>query len=292
MLKSMTGYGQANFENEHLRISVEVRTINAKQAEINLRVPKEFAPQEIDWRNLAVNHLGRGKITLSVTHEHKHPTAPTMHIDQALFKTYYNALLALAKEVGATPEGIFQLALQSPEVITQTEQAAAQEVDEALLTKVIQEALQQCDHSRQTEGVALTAKLLTYVQAIKKGLEAVEALDPTREDTLRKKLQAGINALVTSHAVEEHRLEQELFYYLERLDITEEKVRLAQHLAYFEAVMAESQAAGKKLGFIAQEIGREINTMGAKASHAGIQQEVIRMKEELEKIKEQLCNIL
>lgn len=288
----MTGYGQANFENEQLRVNVAVKTINAKQAEVSLKLPKELSSQEVTWRNMALTHLTRGKINVSITYERKYATVPPVHIDQSLFKAYYNMLKALAEEVDATPQGLFQLALQLPEVTSKPHLTAEQAIEEAPITKTLQEALQHCDQSRQQEGTALATKLLTYLKAIKKSLEKVATLDPTREDALRQKLQASVSALVPPHAIDEQRLAQELFYYIERLDITEEKVRLAQHLAYFEEVMSSPQAVGKKLGFIAQEIGREINTIGAKASHVSIQHEVVRMKEELEKIKEQLCNIL
>jgi uncharacterized protein YicC (UPF0701 family) len=268
MIKSMTGYGKADYEDQCLRISVEVKSINSKYADINLRVPKYFSAQELVWRNLTIAHLERGKIDLSVTHERKDVTLPQTRINQALFKSYYHALQSLAEEVGASSETLFQLAIQSPEVITKTDQDISYVADPQVFEKVIQAALQQCDQSRQTEGEVLGNKLV------------------------RERLQESVKTWIATHAIDENRLEQEIIYYLARLDITEEKVRLAQHLSYFEEVMKTPQAAGKKLGFIAQEIGREINTIGAKANNTDIQKEVILMKEALEKIKEQLQNIL
>ncbi len=292
MIKSMTGYGEYDYKDEWLWVSVEVKSINAKHADISLRLPKAFSVQEIAWRNLAIACLERGKIALSVTYERKDATLPQTHINQSLFKAYYHVLKSLAAEVGASSQALFQLAMQAPEVVTKSDQDTVYKDDQQVLEKVIRAALQQCDQSRQTEGAVLANKLLGYLQTITKGLEKVEKLDLVRSQVVREKLQTSVKTLIAAHAIDENRMEQELIYYLERLDITEEKVRLAQHLFYFEEVMESPQAVGKKLGFIAQEIGREINTIGAKANDAVIQKEVILMKDELEKIKEQLQNIL
>lgn len=292
MIKSMTGYGKADYEDQCLRISVEVKSINSKYADISLRVPKSFSAQELVWRNLAMVHLERGKIDLSVTHERKDVALPQTHINQVLFKNYYHTLQSLAEEVGASSQTLFQLAIQSPEVITKTDQDISYVADPQVFEKVIQAALKQCDQSRQTEGEVLGNKLLDYLQGVKKSLERIEKLDLARSNTVRGKLQESIKTWIATHAIDENRLEQEIIYYLARLDITEEKVRLVQHLSYFEEVMKSPQAAGKKLGFIAQEISREINTIGAKANDVAIQKEVILMKDALEKIKEQLQNIL
>lgn len=288
----MTGYGEANYKDDSLQISAEVKSINAKYADITLRLPKAFSVQEIAWRNLAVACLERGKITLSVTYERKDVTLCQTNINSTLFKRYYHMLRALAEEVGASTQVIFQLAMQFPEVITKSDIDIDHEENPHIFEKVIQAALQQCDQSRQQEGAVLASKLLSYLQGIKKSLEEVRKLDPVRSKVIREKLQENIKAVIAAHAMDETRLEQEVFYYLERLDITEEKVRLAQHLSYFEEVMKGPQSEGKKLSFIAQEIGREINTIGSKANDAAIQKEVILMKDELEKIKEQLQNIL
>jgi uncharacterized protein (TIGR00255 family) len=292
MIKSMTGYGKSDYKDEWLWVSVEVKSTNAKHADISLRLPKAFSEQEIAWRNLAIVFLERGKIALSVTYERKDATSPQTHINQVLFRDYYHVLKSLAEEVGASSQALFQLAIQAPEVITKSDQNVGYENDQQVLEKAIRAALQQCDQSRQTEGAVLAKKLSGYLQVIRKGLEKVEKLDPDRRQAIREKLKTGVKTLITAHATDETRMEQELIYYLERLDITEEKVRLAHHLSYFEETMENFQAAGKKLGFIAQEIGREINTIGAKANDAAIQKEVILMKDELEKIKEQLQNIL
>lgn len=290
MLQSMTGYGQVAHEDDHLRVSVEVKTINAKHADVSLRLPRALAAYELAWRNLVIASLERGKITLTVSYECKAASLPTDAINVDRFKAYYRALQSLAETVGATSPALFQLALQGPEVMTSTDPAAGVEDARPILEKVIQAALAECNQTRQKEGAALAGQLTGYLQRLRKSLDQVEKLAPARGQATREKLHAGVAAL--TQEVDENRLAQELIYYLERLDITEEQVRLAQHLAYFEEVMHSPQSAGKKLGFIAQEIGREINTIGAKANDAAIQQEVILMKDELEKIKEQLQNIL
>lgn len=292
MLQSMTGYGQANLEDDHMRLCVEIKVINAKQIDINMRLPRALATQEIAWRNCVATQLCRGKVSLSAIYERKDFATPTTQINASLFKAYYNMLQALAKEVKSSAPNLFQLALQSPEVITKVEQDSAYEVSEEILDQVLQTALQQCIQSRTTEGAALAHQLQSCLQAIRHSLAQVEMRDPVRSTALRERLQNNLSTALDTHKLDEDRLEQELFYYLERLDIAEEKVRLAQHLSYFEETMQSTQAVGKKLGFIAQEMGREINTIGAKANDAIIQQQVILMKEELEKIKEQLCNIL
>lgn len=286
----MTGYGQATHEDEHLRIYAEVKTINAKHADVSLRLPRALAAYELAWRNQAIARLERGKMTLTVSYERKEASLPTTHINADRFKAYYQTLQGLAEAVGATTPALFQLALQGPEVITPTDPAAGTEAALPILEQVIREALAQCDQSRQTEGAALASQLRGARQNIQKGLTRIEELAPARGQAIQEKLRAGIEALVQE--VDESRLAQELIYYLERLDIAEEQVRLAQHLAYFEEVMQGDQPAGKKLGFIAQEMGREINTIGSKANDAAIQREVVLMKDELEKIKEQLQNIL
>jgi uncharacterized protein (TIGR00255 family) len=292
MIKSMTGYGKADYEDRDVHISVEVKSINSKYADISLRVPRSFAAQELVWRNLTMAHLERGRIDVSVTYERKEVSLPKIHINQARFKSHYYTLQSLAEEVGASSQPLFQLAIQSPEVITKTNHDIGDVAPTQVFENVIQTALQQCNQSRQTEGKVLGNKLVGYLQMIQKSLDKVEKLDSVRIHAVREKLKKSVKTLMTTHPIDENRMEQELIYYLERLDITEEKVRLAQHLAYFGAVMKSLQAVGKKLGFIAQEIGREINTIGSKANDAAIQKEVILMKDELEKIKEQLQNIL
>ena len=292
MPKSMTGYGQAEFEDEQFRVRVEVKSLNAKQADVIFHLPNAFAAQEMAWRNLTATHLERGKIMLALHYEPKQVSTHLWKINHAFFKTYYEMLRSLAEEVGAPTTGLFQLALQAPEVLNKADMVITDAVIVRAIEGIIQEALQQCDQARRQEGEVLVQNIATYLQHIRQGLASIEKLAPNRTDLIKEKLVERLALLRASQQVDEGRLEQELMYYGERLDITEEQVRLKQHLAYFEEVMQSEQAVGKKLGFIAQEIGREINTIGSKANDAAIQRQVVLMKDALEKIKEQLQNIL
>ena len=292
MLQSMTGYGRAIAEDEHARISIEVKSLNAKQADVSMFVPKMCADQELAWKNLVIKHLERGRIVLTINYENKQPAIAQVRLNKPLFKAYYHRLHALAEEVGASTTALFQIALQAPEVTPQVEASMADQSATQTIAATIEAAIQACKLTRQEEGRLLAQSMATYAQHIGQNLADLEALDAKRMQAIRIKLVDKLSPLQAKLPIDENRLEQELIYYIERLDITEEKVRLAKHLAYFEEVMHHQAAVGKKLGFIAQEIGREINTIGAKANDAALQKHVILMKEELEKIKEQLQNIL
>ena len=290
MLQSMTGYGQATYEGAQVQASVEVKTINSKQADVSLRLPAALAAQEMAWRRQVLAHLGRGKVAVTVTCVHR--GAAVAHVDQGRFKAHYQALQALAAAVGAAPQDLFALALQGMAGGDAAAQDTAVGACLPHLERTLQAALHQCVQSRQAEGAALAKALQAHCQVLQKGLQRVEQQDPTRRQAAREKLQAALKVWRSAEQIDENRLEQELIYYLERLDIVEEKVRLGQHLAYFQEVLQAGQVAGKKLGFIAQEIGRELNTIGAKANHAPLQKTVVHMKEALENIKEQLHNVL
>lgn len=288
----MTGYGQAVLENEQYRVQVEVKTLNAKQPEVTLRFPNAFTAQEIPWRNLAITHLIRGKILLAIDYDPKQAAEHPIPINQALFKAYYKTLQTLAEEVRAPATELFPLAWHAPAVLQKVDTTLPTAADIQRIERAIQKALQQCDKVRSQEGAVLAQHIATYLQYIKQGLARIEKMAPISRGAMKDKLIAKLMALQDVQPVDENRLAQELLYYAEKLDITEETVRLAQHLNYFEEVMQSNQPVGKKLSFIAQEMGREINTMGAKAQDAAMQQQVVLMKDELEKIKEQLQNIL
>jgi uncharacterized protein (TIGR00255 family) len=292
MLKSMTGFGRAHWEDGQVRIQVEVRSLNAKHADVSLRLPRVYSDKELAWKNLVVEPLERGRISLIVDYEYKQADIRQVEINQTLFKAYYSTLADLAKEVGSVDSDLFSITLKIPGVMGALEEATA---DEAVIQKIesaIRAAVKECDQTRGEEGEVLARNIAGYLQHISQSLTEIEALDSHRVESIRLKLVDKISSLKSQLPIDENRLEQELIYYIERIDITEEKVRLAKHLAYFENVLYHEAVAGKKLGFIAQEIGREINTIGAKANDATMQKCVILMKDELEKIKEQLQNIL
>jgi uncharacterized protein (TIGR00255 family) len=292
----MTGFGKATYEDEQLRIQVEVKSVNSKHADVSLQTPKSFIEQTISWRNLVITQLHRGKIEVAVNYEDKQKATPQIVIQEPLFKAYYKMLEHLANEVGAPTNNIFEIALKTAGVmVSTTDKTADVEADEHNKKKIeetIRVALQNCDQTREQEGKALLYSIGDYLSKIKHELVSIETLDTSRLEKIRIRLLEKLKTINSELPVDELRLEQELVYHLDKLDITEEKVRLTNHLAYFEKVMQQEELAGKKLTFITQEIGRELNTLGVKANDATIQQHIIVMKNELEKIKEQLQNIL
>lgn len=292
MIKSMTGYGIASQESENLKIHVEVKTLNSKFLDLNLRIPKSLNDKELEIRKIVSDTLERGKVALSVEYVDATARPSKLAIDTPLFLAYYNELKNLAQEVNADTSDIFKLALQSPEVMLSENQLEDEGIHWELLKEKINEALAACDNFRITEGATLQAQLESSIREIGNMLEKIIEQDPLRIQNIRNRIKQNIEELSLKGTADENRLEQEIIYYIEKLDISEEKVRLKSHLDYFLEVMNMPTSQGKKLGFISQEIGREINTIGSKANDALIQKYVVGMKEELEKIKEQLLNIV
>ena len=287
----MTGYGKAQAERNNAVVTVEIKTLNSKFLELNLRLPKIYSEKEIEIRNLLTQHLERGKANINVEIQSNEITEAKVEYNKPLFLVYYRQLQELAKAAGAPEDDIFRLALQQPEV-SKTLTSELNEDEWRFVEELISEAARQCNHFRLREGEALKEKLLEYVEEIRNRLRAVEEQDPLRMEGIKERMSKKLEELSSSDKVDQNRLEQELIYYIEKLDINEEKVRLLTHLDYFVQALKASESNGKKLGFIAQEIGREINTIGSKANDANIQRHVVVMKEELEKIKEQVLNIL
>ncbi len=292
MIKSMTGYGIASQESENLKIHVEVKTLNSKFLDLNLRIPKSLNDKELEIRKIISDKLERGKVALSLEYVDAAARPSKLAIDTPLFLAYYNELKNLAQEVNADTSDIFKLALQSPEVMLSENQLEDEGIHWELLKEKINEALAACDNFRITEGATLQAQLESSILEIGNMLEKIIEQDPLRIQNIRNRIKQNIEELSLKGTADENRLEQEIIYYIEKLDINEEKVRLKSHLDYFLEVMNMPTSQGKKLGFISQEIGREINTIGSKANDALIQKYVVGMKEELEKIKEQLLNIV
>lgn len=292
MIKSMTGYGKAQAERNGVTINVEIKTLNSKFLELNLRLPKAYSEKEMELRNLLSQQLERGKANVSIDMQSVDATESKVEFNKPLFLLYYRQLQELAQAAGAPSlDDVFRLAVQQPDV----SRTATREFDEEewkLLESLIQEAAEACDAFRLREGEALKEKLASYIAEIKSQLQAVEERDPFRTEAVKEKLTRKLEELQQVEKVDQNRLEQELIYYIEKLDISEEKVRLLTHLNYFEQNLQSKESNGKKLGFIAQEIGREINTIGSKANDAAIQRYVVGMKEELEKVKEQVLNIM
>ena len=299
MLISMTGFGQAHRETDAYAATVELRAVNSKTLDLTLRLPRFLLPHELEIRNALAKALLRGKVNLSLDFVRPAAARPAAPLNRDALLAAYHELQAVAHGLGLpTTEATLLAALRLPGVIpsaTELREAepAAEEITWPELQPLLIEALAAMQQFRHDEGQTLTTEILGYVATIRQQLTAVEQHDPARIEHVRQRLAGHLAELTSHEQFNATRFEQEVLYYIEKLDIAEEKVRLAAHLAYFEqAVNQPDEAVGKKLGFLAQEIGREINTIGSKANDAAVQHLVVGMKEELEKIKEQLNNIL
>jgi uncharacterized protein (TIGR00255 family) len=295
MLKSMTGFGTATLETSEGRVTVEIKTLNSKFLDVYCRIPKAFTNYELEVRNYLTQQLERGKVECTVTVQEGGVGQGASSLNRAQAKAYFEDLKQAAKELGVASDDtqLFQLVLQLPNVF-QTE--AVDETQQTQTMTVVREALRQaaerCDLFRQQEGAATAGKLRSYTETIGALLVQVEEQDLQRLPMIRARLQKSVKELISDEGFDRNRFEQELIYYAEKLDISEEKMRLQHHLTFFLDSLISPDSNGKKLNFIAQEIGREINTIGSKANDAVMQRLVVQMKDELEKIKEQTLNIL
>ncbi|MCU0367853.1 MAG: YicC family protein [Cyclobacteriaceae bacterium] len=293
MIKSMTGFGQVTINTGDLNITVEVKSLNSKFLDLNLRLSKQFSEKELELRNLIAEKLERGKVSLSIDYQRTGRQEIRQTYNEALFAAYYKELQKLADSVHAPALApIFEIALNSPEVIQGNGKEELDPAEWERVLRLVNEAIEKCEQFRVQEGKVLQEKLVGYIHAIESGLKNVEEIDPKRIEKVRNKIKGSITDFFGSEGFDPNRLEQEIIFYIEKLDIHEERVRLKSHLDYFLKILTEKQSNGKKLGFISQEIGREINTIGSKANDAEMQKHVVMMKEELEKIKEQLNNVL
>jgi uncharacterized protein (TIGR00255 family) len=292
MIKSMTGYGLASLEDDNYVISAEVKTLNSKFLDLSIRSPRQFSEKEHEIRNLVSAVLERGKVNLTLEFTNKTQVELPVLINEELFHGYYQRYLKLAKDAQADTGELFKIAMQSPNVVSGNIDKNSDPIEWEMAKKVIEKALRNCDGFRNDEGKVLEQKFLENVQVIGKELEKVKILDPERKEKIRNRIKGSFREWMEDNSFDPNRLEQELIYYFEKIDITEEIVRLETHLDYFVQNLSEGENQGKKLGFISQEIGREINTIGSKANDAQVQRCVVIMKDELEKIKEQSLNIL
>ena len=292
MIKSMTGFGQARHDDGALRINVEVKSLNSKYLDLGLKFPKQFSEKELDLRNLINDKLERGKISVSIEWERYGQEEVKQVYNEKLFLTYLENLKKLEASSKTLANNIFELALNSPDVIQNRLKPENIEDDWNAITKVLLNAISQCDEFRKAEGKSLAVKLNEYISVIDSSLANIIELDPKRVQKIRDRIKGNVTNFFGEEGYDKNRLEQEIIFYIEKLDIHEERVRLKTHLDYFLQILDEKQSNGKKLAFLSQEIGREINTIGSKANDAEIQKHVVAMKEELEKIKEQLNNVL
>jgi uncharacterized protein (TIGR00255 family) len=292
MVKSMTGFGQASYDGGTFQLNVEVRSLNSKFLDLNLRLPKLFSDKELEVRNIITEKVERGKVSIAIEYTKQSQQETGQSYNLELFKAYYAQLQKLADSVSAPHHLLFQHALNAPDVVQNKFDETLNEEDWKRLKETLLQAIAKCEDFRTTEGNILLKKFIEYKNIISTCLEKVKTLDPIRVQKVRDRLKGSIHDFFGDEGFDKNRLEQEIIFYIEKLDIQEEIVRLGTHLNYFSQVLNEKQSNGKKLGFIAQEIGREINTIGSKSNDAEMQQVVVVMKEELEKIKEQLNNIL
>jgi uncharacterized protein (TIGR00255 family) len=292
MIKSMTGYGKAHVENERLEASVEIKTLNSKYIDVSLRLPRLFSDREIEVRQFISEKLQRGKVSVVVDFRGKDELSGKPSVNEDLLTAYYRIYQKVATRLEDRGEELFRLAVQSPDVLQPSVQENADEKIWQQLRDVIAEAIEQCEQFRVQEGAALLSDFTACIDEIHAQLAQIKKLIPQRDQRIRERLRTQIDESIAKDKVDENRFEQELIYYIEKLDINEEIVRLSNHLAYFGEVLDKQDAPGKKLGFISQEIGREINTIGSKANDADVQRCVVNMKEELEKIKEQVLNVV
>jgi uncharacterized protein (TIGR00255 family) len=293
MIKSMTGYGKAECKLKNKTVSIELKSLNSKQLDIYTRIPNLYREKDLELRNILINLLKRGKVELTINIEYSDEERASI-INSDIAKNYYKQLQSMSKDLDInSPEPLLQIIMRLPEVLkTENEELDSEEWKSIMDS--LKSTIDELDNFRIQEGIALSRDLSHRVDLIENYLEKINKFENKRIENIKKRLTGNLNEWVSKENIDLTRFEQELIYYLEKLDITEEKIRLKNHCKYFRDVMNENEdePVGKKLSFISQEMGREINTMGAKANDFDIQKLIVMMKDELEKIKEQLNNIL
>ena len=290
MIKSMTGFGKAEKLLPNKKLTVEIRSLNSKQLDLSIKAPSLYRAFEPEIRAAVSQRLQRGKVEVFVSVENT-TVETSAHINKEQFRAYARQLSDVLTYSGmdASFDAIMQSVLRMPDVVTSSDEAVTDE-ERTALSEAVSAAVERLDAFRTQEGAILIADLLRRVDRIETYKEEVAPYEKARTETIKARIRENLSQLKTD--IDSNRLEQEMIFYLEKLDITEEKVRLTNHCRYFREVASEEEAPGRKLGFIAQEMGREINTMGSKANETNIQILAVKMKDELEKIKEQVLNIL
>jgi uncharacterized protein (TIGR00255 family) len=287
-LQSMTGFGKANGQFQDKKISIEVRSLNSKGLDLNLKIPSAYRDMDTEIRRIVSDLLLRGKMDLGIYIESQNQAANNL-INTELATQYFEALKALNNTWESQTQDYLSLVLKMPDVLS-IQQEALTDAEIEFVLKLVKDAAAQLQLFRKQEGKALAQDLVANIEAIKANLEAITPFEQERVNQVKERIHKGL-ASIDEARIDVNRLEQEMIFYVEKLDISEEKQRLLQHLNYFVETM-QQEASGKKLGFIAQEMGREINTLGSKCNHAEIQRKVVDMKDHLEKIKEQVLNSL
>lgn len=291
MIQSMTGYGKATAQFGEKKINVEIKSLNSKAMDLSTRIAPLYREKEMEIRNLITQTLERGKVDFSLWVE-KDVADTATPINSALVQNYYNQIKNISETYNIpVPQDWFATLLRMPDVMTRVDIQELQEEEWDIVRKTIEEALGHLVDFRKQEGTALEKKFNEKLDNIERLLASIEPYEQERVGKIRDRITDALEKTI-SVDYDKNRLEQELIYYIEKLDINEEKQRLANHLKYFRETMAGGHGQGKKLGFIAQEMGREINTTGSKSNHAEMQNIVVQMKDELEQIKEQVLNVM
>ncbi len=291
MIRSMTGYGKAECLLPDKKLTIEIKSLNSKQMDTNTRLPSLYKEKELEIRQLISAGLERGKVECSFHYELSE-SAASGTINEQVVKSYYEQLYKIAGELGlqASPE-LLSTVMRMPDTI-RTEKPEIEETEWKMVRDALLQAVDHVREFRSQEGHSLDQDMRQRVNAITENLGLVATYETARMEQIRERIGNNLGEFLKKDAVDENRFEQELIYYIEKIDISEEKVRLANHCNYFLETMEDPGPAGKKLGFISQEMGREINTLGSKANHTDIQRLVVEMKDELERIKEQVLNVL
>lgn len=292
MMLSMTGFGHSEYTINKKKVSIEIKSLNSKQADINLKMPSVYRDKESEIRNLLINRLQRGKIDAFINIESLSTEENVAQLNAEAIGSYHKQLLDICKNQQIpVPDDLLGYILRMPDAVkTDRQEICDEELD--LLMEHVNKTVEAADAFRRQEGAALQKDLTHRVELILSYLEEITPFEKGRIDAYKTRIHQNLSDFIGENNIDRNRFEQEIIYYLEKLDITEEKVRLHNHGMYYIKTMQEDKANGKKLGFITQEMGREINTIGSKANEVNIQQLVVRMKDELEKIKEQTLNIL
>ena len=293
MIRSMTGFGKAELELADRKVTIELRSLNSRQMDITVKTPPVYRGKETILRNEIASRLKRGKADLIIQVEVS-GTEGTHSINAGAVKDYAAQLDKIASDMGMDGYDrleMLKLAMRMPDTVSAEKPEADEKEWEAVYESVLS-AVRQLDQYRIQEGEAMTADIENRINAIEESLASVDQFEKPRIENIRKRLQQNLQEHMNNSNVDRNRFEQEIIYYLEKFDITEEKVRLGNHISYFRETLGSGESPGKKLGFITQEMGREINTIGSKANDFNIQKLVVQMKDELEKIKEQSLNIL
>ena len=288
----MTGYGKAEIEFADKKITAEIKSLNSKQMDLSARLPYSYRSKEIELRNIVAQKLLRGKVDFNINVEQQGQTTLSQQINTEILLDYHRQICQISEQSGIPlPHNWFETLLRMPDVLKTTPTEADEQEINAVVN-VLNQAIDNLITFRKQEGASLHKMFVQKVERIGSLLEEVEKYEKERVEKIRSRIEENLQTLAEKVEIDRNRLEQEMIFYIEKLDVNEEKVRLRNHLRYFIETMESEEGPGKKLGFIAQEMGREINTLGSKSNHSEMQKIVVMMKDELEQIKEQVLNVL